>query len=71
MSCPEGEGNGDVIAGWHSAWRERAIPVAESLFAVLERELDESGLQEAAKAAGEEEIRRVGADRLEAVRSGV
>ncbi len=67
LGCPGGEDNAGIITGWFRTWRDRALPVAEGLFAALEAALDEPGLHDAAKAAGEEELSRVGADHFEAL----
>ena len=70
VDCPGGSANADILTGWLGAWRDRALPVAEALFAALGTALGEPGLGEAATAAAEEELGRVGADRLDTVLVG-
>ena len=71
LNCPGGEDNVPVIMGWLRDWQARTVSVAEDLFGHLETKLGESGLKAAAKATAEEELRRAGADQLDAFLSAV
>jgi methane/phenol/toluene hydroxylase len=68
---PGGDTNAEILAGWVGAWRERVTPVAEALFGALGTALGDPTLGDQAKAAGEEEFHRVGADRLDPVPAGL
>jgi methane monooxygenase component A beta chain/propane monooxygenase small subunit len=68
--CPQGEDNRKTVAEWLHTWRDHTLPVACNIFEALETSLREPGLQSAAQTAGGEEIRRVGADQLDAIPSG-
>jgi hypothetical protein len=50
------------MAGWLATWQDKARPVAEGLFDMLETKLPEPGLRKQAEAVAEEEAQRVGAD---------
>jgi hypothetical protein len=61
-TAPGGDGNREIMAGWLATWQDKARPVAEGLFDMLETKLPEPGLRKHAEAVAEEEAQRVGAD---------
>jgi hypothetical protein len=54
------EGNLGLLSGWQSQWLDRIRPVADTLFGRVEAELGAEGLSVQAKAAGDEQVQRLG-----------
>jgi propane monooxygenase small subunit len=64
-----GEGNREILAGWMQTWRDKAQPVAEGLFGMLESAMPEPGLAQQAQIVADEESRRAGEDIISGVLS--